>query len=289
MSRWLLLAATLYAAAAHALSVTDASGAAVMLKQPARRVVALAPHAVEMLYAAGAGKALAAAVDYSDFPPEAKQLPRVGGLTGVSLETILRQRPDLVIAWVDGADPRQLARLKSLGVPVYQSRPLKLDDVAQEMEALGTLTGHAAEARAAAAHYRSELQELTTRYAQRPAVRVFYQVSRAPIFTVSDASFVGQMIRLCGGRNVFGALNLPAPQVSVEAVVAARPQVMLADDRGALAAWARWRGIPAVAHGTQYTLPADPVSRPGPRLAAGAAALCRALDTARSRLGLTPP
>jgi iron complex transport system substrate-binding protein/vitamin B12 transport system substrate-binding protein len=285
---WMLCLLTA-AAQAQALSVRDATGATVTLKQPAKRIVALAPHAVEMLYAAGAGGALVAAVDYSDFPPAAKKLPRVGGLTGVSLENILRQHPDLVVAWVDGANPRDIARLKSLAIPVYQSRPLQLDDVAREIETLGVLAGHAASAAAAAEAYRAKLTSLSAHYAKRTPLTVFYQVSRVPIFTISNRSFIGQIIQLCGGRNVFGALTLPAPQVSTEAVVAARPQVMLADNAAILAGWSRWQAIPAVAHRTQYVLPADPLNRPGPRLVEGAAAVCRALDTARLRLGLTSP
>lgn len=282
---WLITAQ----AQAQPLTVRDATGAQVTLQQPARRIVALAPHAVEMLYAAGAGSALVAAVDYSDFPAAAKKLPRVGGLTGVSLEHILRQRPDLVVAWVDGANPRELARLQALGIPVYQSRPLQLDDVAREIEALGVLSGHPDSALRAGAEYRRKLAHLAAQYSGRAPLTVFYQVSPAPIFTISNSSFLGQIIRLCGGRNVFGALTLPAPQVSTEAVVAARPQVMIADNADALTAWARWRAIPAVAHGTQYALPSDLVNRPGPRLVEGAEAMCRVMDTARARLGLTSP
>jgi iron complex transport system substrate-binding protein/vitamin B12 transport system substrate-binding protein len=93
---------------------------------------------------------------------------------------------------------------------------------------------------------------------------------------------------LCGGRNVFGAQAQPAPQVSIEAVVAARPQVMLAPSRAELALWDGWRVIPAVAHGTRYAIDSDLASRPGPRLAEAAEAICATLEQARLALGLTP-
>ncbi|KZE33237.1 helical backbone metal receptor [Crenobacter luteus] len=287
--RGLAACAALAAGAAHAtVAVHDATGRTVTLAHPAARIVALSPHAVELLYAAGAGARVVAAVDYSDFPPEAARLPRVGGVMGFSLEALVRQRPELVVAWRDGLGVRDEARLRALGIPLYISRPLKLDDVAAEIAALGRLAGSAATADAAAARYRARLAGLRQRYAGRAPVSVFYQVSAAPIFTVSDTSFVGQMVESCGGRNVFGKLPLPAPQVSVETVLVARPQVMLANDAATLAAWSRWKTLPAVAAGTRYVLPGDLVGRPGPRLVDGMGAVCAALEKARGRLGLTP-
>ncbi|MCW3480286.1 cobalamin-binding protein [Neisseriaceae bacterium JH1-16] len=283
------LALWLAGPAQAALTVTDPAGNTVTLPKPAQRVVALVPHAVEMLYAIGAGPQLVATVDYADYPPEAKRLPRVGGYTGVSLEAVLRQQPDLVVAWADGTAPRDVARLRSLGIPVYVSRPLQLDDVARELTALGTLTGHGTEAGRASARYRSQLAALKTRYAVRPTVSVFLQVSPQPLYTVSDKSFVGQLVRLCGGVNVFGTEPQPAPQVSRESVIKVRPQVLLTTGPlDMLSQWRRWSAIPAVARGALYALPDDLVGRPGPRLVGGAEAVCRALDDARARLGLTP-
>ena len=160
--RRLLWAAGLLAAwpALAQVSVRDGMGQTVSLPQPAQRIVALAPHLVEDLYAIGAERQLAAAVDYSDYPPAARQLPRVGGYSGISLEAVLRQQPDLVVAWRDGGNGRELARLRELGVPVYISAPVALVDVASELRRLGTLTGRVAPAEAAARRYESGLQQL---------------------------------------------------------------------------------------------------------------------------------
>lgn len=269
------------------LSVVDATGAKVELAEPARRIVSLAPHATEILYAIGAGPRVVATVDYSNTPPAARRLPRVGSYMGVSLEAILRQKPDLVLAWQDGGYPRELERLRQLGVPVYISHPLQLDDVASEMQQLGRLLALSAPADAAAAQYRRQLQQLRQRYAHRPLLSVFYQLGAAPIFTVSQKSFMGAVMQLCGGRNVFGNLAQAAPQVSIEAVVAARPQVMLAGRADTLAMWDRWPQLPAVASHTRYVLDEERLSIPGPRLVQGAAAMCATLDTARRSLGLT--
>lgn len=281
---WLALCAL---TAQAAVSARDANGQRLTLPRPAQRIVSLSPHATEMLYAIGAGPRLVATVDYSDYPPAARKLPRVGAYSGISLEAVLRQQPDLVVAWQDGGNPRELERLRQLGVAVFISHPLQLDDVATEMQQLGQLSGVAAQAETAARGYRQRLATLRQRYARRVPVSVFYQISAAPIFTVSQRSFVGSVMQLCGGRNVFGRLSQAAPQVSIEAVVAARPQVMLAGRADILSMWDRWPALPAVAAHTRYVLDEALLAIPGPRLPQGAEVLCATLDTARRSLGLT--
>ncbi|WP_114152668.1 cobalamin-binding protein [Chromobacterium haemolyticum] len=273
--------------ATAAVSAQDGSGQTITLAQPAQRILTLVPHATEMLYAIGAGDKLVATVEYSDHPDAAKRLPRVGSFTGFSLEEVMRQRPDLVVAWRDGGAPRELERLRGLGIPVYLSHPLQPDDVAKEMLALGRLAGVNESAAKAAGGYRQRLADLRRRYGERAPVRVFYQVSQTPIFTVSDQSFMGPLIRLCGGVNVFRDVRQPAPQVSAATVVASRPQVILAGDEASLRMWRRWQTLPAVAKDALFALPGDAMVVPGPRLVDGAEALCLVLDTARQRLGLT--
>jgi ABC-type Fe3+-hydroxamate transport system substrate-binding protein len=270
------------------VSVLDAENNRVELMHAAQRIVTLAPHATELAFAAGVGERLVGTVDYSDYPPAAQRIPRVGSYVGSSLEAILRVRPDLVIAWKDGGSPQFLQRLRSLGVAVYISHPTRLDDVPREILALGHLGGTDAVAARSAGAYRQKLARLSSRYARQPPVSVFYQISASPIFTVSNSSFISSILTLCGGKNVFGGLPVPAPQVSREAVIAARPQVMLAENHGMLAQWDRWQTLPAVLHGTRYTVNADLISRPGPRLVDGAEAICATLEGARYALGLTP-
>lgn len=290
MRRWLCcwLGLAWIVSAQAAVSVRDGQGTVVTLPRPAQRVAALVPHSVETLYAIGAGGQLVATVSYADYPPAARKLPMVGSYSGVSLDAILRQRPDLVVVWSEGGLDKQIQRLRQLGIPVYVSRPLQLDDVAREMLALGTLTGHDAGAKKAAAQYRAELQRLNKDYGQRKPVSVFIQVNQNPLYTVSGSSFLGQVVTLCGGRNVFGNLKIAAPQVSTESVVRANPQAILSTGiTMKLTEWSRWRSIPAVAVNARYILPRDIVSRPGPRLPQGARVLCQSLDDARRKLGLS--
>ena len=278
---------------AHAaISVTDDAGERVTLAAPAQRVVALAPHAVELAYAAGGGAKLVGAVSYSDYPSAAKALPRVGTNTALDLERIVALKPDLVIVWRHGNGERQLDRLRALGIPLYHSEPRKLDAVAADLIALGTLMGTAGQAQAAAADYRAKIAALRARYAARSPVSVFYEVWADPLMTLSGAHIVSDVIALCGGRNVFAHLAPLVPTVSTEAVVAADPEAIVTASQGAtradaplpsLAAWQAWPRMTAVARGNLFAIDGDLITRPGPRLAQGAEQLCRDLDLARER------
>ncbi len=285
---------------AHAaLSVIDGSGATVTLAGPAQRVIALAPHTVELVYAAGGGAKLAGAVSYSDYPPAAKALPRVGDNTALDLERIVALKPDLIVVWRHGNDERQLDQLRGLGIALFRSEPHKLDDVATDLEKLGVLLGTQAAAGAAARDYRDKIASLRAQYADRPPVTVFYQVWSRPLMTLNGAHIVSDAITLCGGRNVFAGLAPLVPTVSTEAVVAANPEAIVTADPVATSAqvdagasapefalWRAWPRLDAVARGNLFVLDADLIDRPGPRLPLGIAALCHDLDIARSRRAL---
>ncbi|MGN6669734.1 MAG: cobalamin-binding protein [Trinickia sp.] len=275
-----------------AVSVIDDAGQPVTLAAPARRVVALAPHAVELAYAAGGGSKLVGAVSYSDYPSAAKTLPRVGSNTSLDLERIVALKPDLLIVWRHGNNARQLDRLHALGIPVYHSEPRRLDGVANDLIALGTLLGTESQARAAAAAYRGKIAALRERYAGRPPVSVFFEVWADPLMTLNGTHIVSDVVSLCGGRNVFDKLAPLVPTVSTEAVVAADPEAIVTTSQGAtnhgatlpsLAAWRAWPRMTAVARGNLFAIDGDLITRPAPRLAQGAEQLCRDLELARER------
>lgn len=284
----LLLAAMAAPLAAAPVTVTDDLGHTVTLAQPARRIVSLAPHATEALFAAGLGGYVVGAVSYSDFPPEAKAIPRIGGYTNVDMERIAALAPDLVVAWHEGNRPAQLDTLRRLGLALYVSHPHTLDSVADTIERLGRLGASEARADAAAADYRRTLDNLRQRYAQQPPIDVFYQIWNQPLMTINDAHLIGQVLTLCGGRNVFGSLPAATPTVSVEAVLQATPQVIVASGMGVarpewLDDWRRWGQLPAVRQDNLYFIPPDILQRHGPRILQGAAQLCAQLDEARAR------
>ncbi|MEJ8796097.1 cobalamin-binding protein [Trinickia caryophylli] len=281
-------------AAQAAVSVVDDAGDTVTLPAPARRVVSLAPHGTELVYAAGGGATLVGAVSYSDYPPEAKALPRVGSNTALDLERIVALKPDLIVVWRHGNDGRQVDRLRTLGIAVFHSEPRKVGDVATDLERLGTLLGTEATAHEAAARFRERIAALRTRYAAAAPVSVFYQVWDRPLMTLNGSHVVSDAIALCGGRNVFAGLAPRVPTVSVEAVVAADPEAIVTAHAGAtapaadaplpdLAMWRAWPRLTAVERGNLFSIDGDLINRPGPRLADGIDELCRDLERARSR------
>ena len=286
---WALTATVALFASAHAeLVFKDDSGHEVRLKAPAKRIVTLAPHATEMLYAAGAGDRLVGTVDYSDFPPAAKKVPRVGSYDRFDLEAISALKPDLIVAWETGNPAGQVDKLKALGLTVYVSQPNRMEDVAGQVERIGQLAGTESTAKAAAAQFRQRLETLHRNNAGKPKVRVFYQIWKAPLMTVGGPQIISDAIRLCGGENVFGKLDQMSPTVSVEAVLAANPEVIVATGMGDarpewLNDWNKWTRMTAVRRGNLFHINPDIMQRHTPRILDGAAQLCADLDIARSR------
>ncbi|MDO9596811.1 MAG: cobalamin-binding protein [Azoarcus sp.] len=275
-------------ATATEVRVTDDSGRELRLPQPARRIVSLAPHITELLFVAGAGKQVVGVVSYSDFPEAAKALPQVGGYTSVDMEAVAALKPDLVIAWKSGNRNAHLDRLAALGVPVYINEPRNLDDVARSLETLGHLAGSDAAAGAAAGEFRKRLAALRTRYASQPPVRTFYQVWDRPLMTINGVHLIGDVIRLCGGENIFAELTQLAPTVSVEAVLAANPEAVVASGMGEarpewLDQWRRWPALSAAAADNLFFIPPAIIQRHTPRILDGATQLCEQLDAARSK------
>jgi iron complex transport system substrate-binding protein len=273
------------AGATHAqVAVIDDEGHTVELAQPARRIVSLAPHLTEQLFAIGAGDLIVGTTDFADFPEAAKGLPRVARAHSVDLERVRAARPDLVLVWGSGFPPATVDAVRRLGVPTFVSEPRRLADIATSLERLGALTGRSPE-RAAGA-FNAKLAALRDRYRGRREVRVFYQVWNDPLMTLGGRHVVSEAIALCGGRNVFADLAPIAPRVSTEAVLAADPEAIITAEPGArpsgvLASWQRFGRITAVRRNLLVTLDADRINRHGPRIVDEIAVLCEAIDRAR--------
>jgi len=278
----LLMAATLPASAA--ITVRDDDGNAVTLQKPALRVVSLAPHVTELLFAAGGGSKIVGAVTYSDYPEEAKKIPRVGDNRLVDLERLIAMKPDLVVVWMHGSSERQIDAIRQLGIPMFHSEPKNLDSIADNLIRLGQLMGTESVAQPAAAEVRRQLAELSQKYAHRPPVRMFYQVWDKPLYTLSGMHIVSDAIRLCGGVNIFADLKTTAPVVSIEAVLQADPEAIFGTaekNYGGVNLWRPYTGMTAVRNDNLFTLNGELLNRSGPRMIAGTAALCEKLDIAR--------
>jgi iron complex transport system substrate-binding protein len=284
----LLMLLALAAPSAAAVSVQDDSGTTVTLERPAQRIVSLAPHLTELLFAAGAGDRVVGVSAFADYPEAAKALPQVGDSAMLDLERVVALRPDLLVVWRDGNSPQQLARVARLGIPVYASELGTLADIAGTLRRLGRLAGTEAGANARAAAFEQRLAALRERYAGRAPLRLFYQVWERPLLTFNDRHLVSQGLALCGARNVFGALAPLVPMVSEEAVVAADPDVIVTGRSGGegpdgLDGWRRLTRLKAVRQGALIVVDPDTLHRSSDRIVEGLDQLCARLDTLRER------
>jgi iron complex transport system substrate-binding protein len=256
-------------------------------RAPARRIITLAPHLTELVYAAGAGDSLVGVVAFSDFPPAAARLPRIGDAFRVDYEAVVGLQPDLVLGWGSGTPAASLNRLRQLGVRVVTLEAAVLEDIGDQLLMIGSLAGSERAARAAADAYGNRLQRLRRRQSETRRLRVFYQLSERPLSTVTSKHVIGQAIELCGGVNIFAGLADAVPAVSIEAVLDAAPELILASKYGAgdpsatLASWQDWPNVPAVRLGNLFMVDADLISRPSVRILDGVTELCDTMDRAR--------
>jgi len=251
------------------------------------RIVSLAPHLTELVYAAGGGDTLVGTVEFSDFPQAARSLPRVGDAWRVDLERLLALHPDIVLTWTSGTPPDIVARLDALHLHRVDIATFRLADVPVALQTLGGLTGTPAIARAAADSFSTQIAALRDRYAHATPVSVFIQLDDQPLFTVNSRHIISEIVELCGGRNIFATLPQLAPSISVEAVVAADPQVILSTDdtiADPAAQWQSWQRLTSVRFRTIYPIHADTVARSTPRLVQGTRETCENLADARRRL-----
>lgn len=274
--------------------IEDDVGREIRLAEPARRIVSLAPHVTELLFAAGAGDRIVGVVAYSNYPEAATRITHVGSYNNVDLEAVATLAPDLIVAWQSGNPEAHLDKLEALGIPVFFNEPRSLGDVADSVEALGRIAGTEAVASAAASAFRARHADLEARFGGRAKVRMFYQIWDQPLMTVNDKHLISDVIRLCGGENVFATLSALAPRIGVESVLAADPEAIVASGMGAsrpewLDQWRRWPELAANRHDNLFFVHPDLIQRHTPRILDGAEQVCGFLERARERRQPAPP
>jgi iron complex transport system substrate-binding protein len=285
----LLLGLALATSARAEVRVLDVDGHAVVLAQPARRIVSLAPHLTELLFAVGAGEHVVGTVEYSDFPDAARRAPRVGDSSLLDLERIAALQPDLVLVWRHGNSPQQLQRLAALRLPTYAHEARALADISRGLRDLGALTGRATEAAQRADAFDRAVAGLRAAHASRARLRVFYQVWPEPLMTLNGEHLISQMLGLCGADNVFAAQRLLTPTVTEEAVLLADPDAIVTGWNPAyggapLSSWQRLGALRAVRNGQLLTVNPDHLHRQSDRVLDGARELCEKLDGVRANM-----
>jgi iron complex transport system substrate-binding protein len=283
---WMTAFAALALHAQAAITVLDDDGKAVTLARPAQRIVAMAPHVTELLFAAGGGAKIVGAVSYSDYPEAAKRIPNIGSNRQIDMERVIAMKPDLIVVWMHGSSERQVEELRALGIPMFHSEPRKLDDIASSLQKMGKLMGTEAVAEPATAALRKELGALRAKYASRAPVRMFYQVWDKPLYTLNGAHIVSDAIRVCNGVNIFAPLKVTAPIVSVEAVLQEDPEAIFSTGEGSqndggVNLWKPFTNMTAVKRNNLFRIDGNLLNRAGPRMVAGTAALCEKLELAR--------
>ncbi|MBT8097619.1 MAG: ABC transporter substrate-binding protein [Woeseia sp.] len=250
------------------------------------RIVALSPHLAELTFAAGAGSQLVGVSSYSNFPPEVLQLPIVGDAFRIDQEQLALLQADLLLAWDSGTPSHVLDSLRGNGYRVALIQTRSLADIGRAVEHIGALTGREASARAAAKAFDAKLLKLAVRGRAAEPIRVFYQVSLRPLYTVNGQHYISELIELCGGQNVFAELNELAPMISEEAVLSRDPEVILsaattgaATDRD----WGYWQDLSANRYANHFLIPADAVARATPRVYGAGVAICDALQRGREQ------
>lgn len=276
MRRVVLLVWLLSQATFAATTFQDDTGRSLTLTQPARRIISLAPHVTELIYAVGAGTQLVGADSASDFPVSAKNLPRIGDYSRVNFERVAALNPDLVIGWTSGNRAADIDKLRQMGIPVLLTDAHRLTDVARLVRLIGNVTAHPATGEASARAFEAGLSKLRARHRSTLARRVFYQVWDKPLMTIGGGHWISDAITLCGGRNIFADSNAASPIVSLEAVVARMPEMIIggSDAPDLRSMWRRFPRLPAVRRNALFRINADALHRPTPRLLDGVGELC---------------
>lgn len=268
------------------IQLVDDAGHEHTLKQPAIRLVSLIPHATELMFEIGAGDLLVGAVEYSDYPAAAQKIPRVGGYSALNIEAILAAQPDMILAWPEGNRGRELHKLRDLNLPIFVTDPRTFDDIARVMGVFGQLTGRLASSEQAIARFQKSYGNLKQQYSEERPLRVFYQIWNAPLMTQNGNTFISRAIEVCGGQNIFADLPMSNPQISIEAVLTADPDVIVASGMGEarpewLDDWRKFEQLKAVQNKHLVHIPPELLQRPTSRLLQGTELLCKALQQAR--------
>jgi iron complex transport system substrate-binding protein len=266
------------------ISQVDDLGRRVELREPAQRIVTLAPFLTELAFSAGAGARVVGVSAHSDYPAEARALPQVASAVALSVESVAALRPDLVLAWLDSIRAEDVERLAPFGIVVFVAQARRLDDVPRLLEAIARLAG--GDAAGAAGEYRATLARLRAAHAGARRIPVLLEIWHRPLTTIAGPHWMNEALALCGGDNAFGDLPGVAPVIPWELAYARDPSVVVGAGSAASAAafaanWSERSTLDAVKRGRLVFIDADTIQRPTLRLAQGVAQLCASLDRLR--------
>nr|WP_315476396.1 cobalamin-binding protein [uncultured Undibacterium sp.] len=284
----MLTIGTIQTAAAD-VSVLDDAQRTVRLDKPAKRIISLAPHVTELIFAAGAGHLLVGVSEYSNYPEEAKKIASVGNVFALDLERVLALKPDLIVIWGSGNAKQLAKKLRDNKVTVFESEPHNFEDIASSLERISTLAGTEAIGKNAAKQFRQRLQNLSDTYRlkeKEKPVNVFHQMVKSPLMTINQEHFISKMITLCGGRNVFAELKDISATITTEALLLANPDMIFSsgkDDSKLRQDWTQFPNLRAVKKQNLYSIDGDWLHRAGPRVLDATEELCKDIHDVRQK------
>ncbi|OGT30293.1 MAG: hypothetical protein A3E87_00985 [Gammaproteobacteria bacterium RIFCSPHIGHO2_12_FULL_35_23] len=282
--KFLLLVISLFWVSAFSLSNQQP-----LVNKPVHRIISLAPNVTELLFAAGVGAKVVGISAFSDYPPQALKLPIVATSGGLDMERIIALQPDLVVAWQGGNSPEELESLANFHIPVVNTRIQTIAQLIITIKYLGNLAGTSKEANQTANQLNNQYKTLLQQYSKQPVISVFYQISTTPLLTLNDNNLIDEIIRGCGGHNIFAHTLGQAPEVNITAVLANQPQVIIISESPAsqVAAkqfWQQYPELQAVQVNNVFLVNPDFTDRAGPRMILGMQQICKDIAIARQHL-----
>ena len=260
------------------ITVVDDSGTVIVLAEPPGKIVSLSPHLTELLFSLGVGDRIEATVDFSDYPEAALKIPRLGNAFSVSVEAVIEQSPDLIVAWMTGGNHRTFEQLRALGYPVFVNEASSLVDIAAAVQQLGVLVGKPRRGRELAEDFKVGLERLKQSNRDADSPKVFFQISDAQLYTVNSQHLIGQAIEICGAENIFSDVEFFVPMVSYESVVERNPDFLVVSSPYPeyKSVWnERWENLGW--SGRVRTIDASLITRPSLRMLEGIKVLCETI------------
>ncbi len=254
----------------------DGMGRKVEINGTPQRIISLAPHITEILYAIGLEEKVVGVTLFSDFPEKAREKAVIGSYVTLDLEKIISLSPDLIISTSDGNPKEDINRLSSMGHTVYVISHSNINGIFSSILNIGEITRQEAKANELVVNMKKRIATVQSKIKSARIRPVFYQLGDNPLMTAGRNTFIDSLIELAGGRNIAGELDILYPRYSMEKVLASSPEVIVissmaeknvSDD--AFKKWERWKEIPAVKHNEIYFINPDLIHRPGPRIVEG--------------------
>lgn len=243
--------------------------------QAAERILALSPHSCELLGAIGAEQEVVGVSEYCDFPTTLADRPVVANHSRLFSEAALKLKPTL--ATVSNPALKMLPVLEKHGVQLLVTHPKTVEEIFDDLLRLGEATGHSAQAQQLVGSLRKQLEAIKKSTKQRR--RIFFEVWSNPLMTEAGRSFITEALKAAGGDNIFAGERQETMRLSIEAVVRAKPEVIIipegsSDIESRRKFWKKWLPEAAI-----ITINPDLISRPGPRIIKGIALLQQKLGS----------